>query len=895
MKPCLNIFLLLVFTGIGHLSFSQAAGDYRSAATGNWNAITTWERYNGTAWVAATATPTSADGVITIQNPHTVTITANVTIDQVVVNTGPFTYLQTSGTVTVTYNDGPGVDLIINGSYWENGTTANAVFSGAATWQCGASAIFRKSSSGSSNVWQAAYQGGISTIPGGAMWHIYKNSATNPAISTIGAYYPNFYISNYSGTPWTTGIGSSFSGTTGYPTIKSTFYIGYLGNSTVNFLNDHTNATPTLVGGNLIVGTGSTIRNYGTGINMNGAASVSTYLQCDGTIIYDANDARTLTFSGAFPHSINNAAGVLNIYNLTINKSANNLTLNMPVTVDNLLTLTNGQIISTTANMLNLNNNATVTGASNASYVNGPVTKYGLAAFTFPVGKSGNYQAISIGAAASGTIFYSETFGTGCNTGLLASTYGWTVAATGTNEAFANQWYVSAEENGNAVGACGTGCGTNRTLHLGSTFSGDIGAAYFESDAFSCGFFGWCAITNRRVQSPTINCTGRSNILLNFKYMEAGDLSFDNATLWYFDGTAWSQLSDPAKTALGCSPQGTWTAYSIALPRSANNNPNVRIGFNWTNNGDGIASDPSFAADDITLTCDAFTAEYFAGNPQTTYNNVLVPALNHISQCEYWVLDRTNGTTNRTVTLTWDAASCGVTLLSDLRVARWDGATWQNEGNTGTTGNTAAGTVSSVTVTNFSPFTLASVSPQNPLPVSLLSFDAAYTGEVVELNWTVAGQVNNDYFTVERTADGMAFTEIATVDGAGNSSFTLKYSATDADPLSGISYYRLKQTDFDGKFSYSGLVPVSIDQESTLQIIAVQNSEAGLDVFVGASCGCVLNIELVDVTGRLVHVQKIKATEAQTKVTFSPGQLSQGMYTLKISDGKKAVTKKLIL
>lgn len=93
-------------------AFSQTAGDYRSKTTGNWNVNGTWERYNGTAWVAATATPTSADGVITIQSGHNVTNTTSVTVDQVVVNSGGT--LTISGDMVV--NNGAGTDLSVNGT-----------------------------------------------------------------------------------------------------------------------------------------------------------------------------------------------------------------------------------------------------------------------------------------------------------------------------------------------------------------------------------------------------------------------------------------------------------------------------------------------------------------------------------------------------------------------------------------------------------------------------------------------------------------------------------------------------------------------------------------------------------------------------------------------------------
>jgi hypothetical protein len=212
--------------------------------------------------------------------------------------------------------------------------------------------------------------------------------------------------------------------------------------------------------------------------------------------------------------------------------------------------------------------------------------------------------------------FWTEDFGQGCSQGTVANTYtgtngAWTISATGTNDANANQWFVSAAEAGMGVGNCGDGCLststlTNRTLHLGNTaialvnLAADNGASYV-SGGF-CQSFMICVITSRRAESPTINCNGKSNITLAFNYMEGGDGTNDDASLWYFDGSTWALLQNVAKTPLGtCSPQGKWTAYSIQLPSSANNNANVKIGFNWVNNDDQVGTDPSFAVDDITL------------------------------------------------------------------------------------------------------------------------------------------------------------------------------------------------------------------------------------------------------------------------------------------------------
>lgn len=208
-------------------------------------------------------------------------------------------------------------------------------------------------------------------------------------------------------------------------------------------------------------------------------------------------------------------------------------------------------------------------------------------------------------------IFWTEDFGSGCNSGQSANNYfsinngTWTVLSAGINANAANKWFVSAEENGNDVGQCGSGCGNDRTLHIGADLPGigtDLGASYYEGSSALCGVFD-CGATDKRVESPAISCSGIGNVEISFLYMEGGN-AIDNATLWYFDGSVWSMLIDLPKTALTCSPQGIWSSFTMPLPASANNNLNVMIGFHWTNNDDLDATDPSFAVDDIALNGD---------------------------------------------------------------------------------------------------------------------------------------------------------------------------------------------------------------------------------------------------------------------------------------------------
>ena len=219
-------------------------------------------------------------------------------------------------------------------------------------------------------------------------------------------------------------------------------------------------------------------------------------------------------------------------------------------------------------------------------------------------------------------------------------------------------------------------------------------------------------------------------------------------------------------------------------------------------------------------TTHAFTAEYFfaaqAFGGVATYD----PSFATVSACEYWTLDRTIGTSNVNVTLSWVSADCSGIYISDLpslRVTRWNGSNWVDHGNGGTTGNTAVGTVTtSAPITSFSPITLASTSFANPLPVELVAFSVIPIENVVSIQWTTASELNNDFFTVERSVDGFEFSGITEVTGAGTTAVTTNYEYIDQSPLQGISYYRLRQTDFDGTTAFSEIIRIDRDRPLVL-------------------------------------------------------------------------------
>jgi len=290
-------------------------------------------------------------------------------------------------------------------------------------------------------------------------------------------------------------------------------------------------------------------------------------------------------------------------------------------------------------------------------------------------------------------------------------------------------------------------------------------------------------------------------------------------------------------------------------------------------------------------TSDHFTAEYFNDDPDAFYDRDLKDiSLDHISQCEYWILDRTNGSSNVSVTLSWNTPrSCGVTNLADLAVARWDGTQWKDHQNGGTVGTTTTGTIVSLgTVTNFSPFTLASTSLSNPLPVELIDFNVIKKMDVAEISWTTKTENNNDYFTIQRSMDGINFTDLKTIDGAGNSNSKIDYLWIDESPLNGVSYYRLKQVDFDGQAKFSEIRVIDFTNDAALVYPNPVVSGGSVSIQGFDFNGSVVTYTLYDVSGRIILKEVLNDNEISIN-------LPAGLYILYISDGISNVEQKLIV
>lgn len=229
-----------------------------------------------------------------------------------------------------------------------------------------------------------------------------------------------------------------------------------------------------------------------------------------------------------------------------------------------------------------------------------------------------------VGVSAKAQVFWTETFGNGCTQGNLAngaiataSNGAWAVtnlAVPVANGPAANEWFISATEQGALIGNCGgNGCGglDDRTLHLGPNTGAtiDIGASYLPGAASQ---------TNKRAESPIINCAAvTSPIQVSFKFLQQGIPASDFAELWYFDGITWQMLTVIAPNNPTCAGLGQWEFFAFGLPLTAIGNPNVRVGFRWQN-VDLAGAVPGIVVDDVQLTTMTINTQSVIPCPQQT-------------------------------------------------------------------------------------------------------------------------------------------------------------------------------------------------------------------------------------------------------------------------------------
>lgn len=187
-------------------------------------------------------------------------------------------------------------------------------------------------------------------------------------------------------------------------------------------------------------------------------------------------------------------------------------------------------------------------------------------------------------------------------------------------------------------------------------------------------------------------------------------------------------------------------------------------------------------------------------------------------------------------------------------------------------------------ITNGVRFTMSTISlSQTPLPVELLSFEATrIDARTVLLDWQTASEINNDFFTVERSTDIVNWEILEKVNGVGNSIMLTDYSVVDKAPHRGISYYRLKQTDFNGEFQYSPIVSVDLDQNQA--DVSIYPNPAETNFTISGSAEEIAQVSIYDVLGIRMNNLVERTDINDSQAVFDISQLKPGVYYIKTTN-----------
>ncbi|MFM7015291.1 MAG: GEVED domain-containing protein [Bacteroidota bacterium] len=226
--------------------------------------------------------------------------------------------------------------------------------------------------------------------------------------------------------------------------------------------------------------------------------------------------------------------------------------------------------------------------------------------------------------------------------------------------------------------------------------------------------------------------------------------------------------------------------------------------------------------------------------------------------------------------------------FDSVRVVSWD---WPIVPTLTSPYNTPTGPVG-----DYTPWTIAVNS--TPLPIELLDFKARPDGKRVRLDWSTASEVDNDYFTVERTVDMNEYSFIEKVNSyMHNSNIMLNYTTYDEHPLYGLQYYRLKQTDFNGDYSYSEPQAVWFGSKAPFDITNIYSdmslsSDINVDFMYNSEMP--VSVEITDVSGRVIYSESgVAATNGSNKIKLN-ASLPHGLYFIIIRNDSDAVSRKFV-
>ena len=288
-----------------------------------------------------------------------------------------------------------------------------------------------------------------------------------------------------------------------------------------------------------------------------------------------------------------------------------------------------------------------------------------------------------------------------------------------------------------------------------------------------------------------------------------------------------------------------------------------------------------------------FTAQYFRNTP-TNYTHYTGDSINDVSSVEYWDMDAASGTPQINLRLNWHSGTfSGINDPTGLLGAHYNGNGWDEVAYISHTGTATNGTLKFGPITSYSNFTFGSTdNVENPLPIEIVTFDAYVNNiENVDVVWQTISEIDNDFFNVQRSSNTVDWKDVAKINGAGNSNGLINYTFEDKQPLSGVSYYRLKQTDYNGSITYSQLRVVEFyDDKNSLDNISIYPNPTASTINIRGMQNINYNISIINMVGE--QIMNTNSISINKQINIS--NLATGVYQIRFSNSSSSRTIKWI-
>ncbi|HTB23775.1 MAG TPA: T9SS type A sorting domain-containing protein, partial [Puia sp.] len=252
----------------------------------------------------------------------------------------------------------------------------------------------------------------------------------------------------------------------------------------------------------------------------------------------------------------------------------------------------------------------------------------------------------------------------------------------------------------------------------------------------------------------------------------------------------------------------------------------------------------------------------------------------------------TNGLNGGTYNLQVQGTGFGlIGAVSDLRLTLVNSVTGIAGVNGGTTLNPQINRTGLTLANLTNSFYVGSInSVSTPLPITLISFNAFPENGEVKLEWSTASETDNAFFTIQKSTDGRGWTTVQKVLGSGTSSNIENYTAYDLTPFQGISYYRLMQTDIDGKQTFSPIISINLGNKNA-EISVFPNPAISL-VNISLPSSARYEISLLNITGQLIYNTTITTSD---NLVLNVTGYKAGVYFVRVIHDGITETKKLII